>query len=99
VERWADEEAAQPPGTRGTVRSALLTATRAMVAPQLAFTAVATLLARLDALGTAAPDPTWRLRVRAVGPPIGLATAMVASAIAWSASSHSILGLLDTCPV
>jgi hypothetical protein len=99
VERWADEEAAQPPGTRSAVRSALLSTTTAMLAPQLAFTAVATLLARLDALGTAAPDPTWRLRVKAITPPIGLATAMAASAIAWSASSHSILGLLHTCPI
>lgn len=63
IERSAEEEAAERPGAREATRRALLKATETMLAPVPAFTAVLTLLARLDALAT--PPP---IRVSGCGP-------------------------------
>jgi Zn-dependent protease with chaperone function len=100
VERWADEEAAQRPGSRDSIRRALAKTSETMLSLLPAFTAACTLAARLDALGTPPPDPTLRQRAAVAGPVFALASVVAACLVLWSTyTHHGVLGLLGFCSV
>ncbi|MGH9290612.1 MAG: M48 family metalloprotease [Acidimicrobiales bacterium] len=99
IERAADEEAAERPGARETIRRALLKTTETMLGPVPAFTAAFTLLARLDALATAPPDPSLRQRAAVFAPLAGLAAVAASGLLGWAVVSHHILlDLVGFCP-
>lgn len=101
VERSADEEVAERrPGTRDSLRRALLKTTETMLGPVPALTAAYTLVARIEAL--AVPPPAPGLRQRAVMfVPLAVLVAVAASCVlAWSVyTHHSALGLVGFCPL
>lgn len=100
IERSADEEAAERPGAREATRRALLKATETMLAPVPAFTTALTLLARLDALATPPPHPSFRLRAAMFAPLAGLAAVALSGLLGSSAVTlHHLLDRLGLCPV
>ena len=98
LERSADEVAADRPGARDATRRALLKTTETMLGPVPAFTAAFTILARLNALETPAPDPSIRQRVVAFAP-LALLTlgALVGLLGCTLLAQHSLLHLLGEC--
>jgi Zn-dependent protease with chaperone function len=100
VERSADEEASDVPGAREAIRRALLKTTATMLGPVPAFTAVFTLVARLEALATPPTDPGLRRRIVACAPLAGLVVAAAVGLLACSLlTDHSLLHLLGECPL
>jgi Zn-dependent protease with chaperone function len=98
LERSADEVAADRPGARDATRRALLKTTETMLGPVPAFTAAFTLLARLNALATPAPDPSIRQRVIAFAPLAGLTFGAVLGLLGCTLlAHHSVLHLLGEC--
>jgi Zn-dependent protease with chaperone function len=100
LERSADEVAADRPGARDATRRALLKTTETMFGPVPAFMAAFTLLARLDALETAAPDPSLRQRVVAFAPLAVLTCVAAGGLLACTVlARHSLLHLIRDCPL
>ena len=99
IERAADEEAAEQPGARETIRRALLKTTETMLGPVPAFTAAFTLLARLDALATPPPDPSLRQRAAVFAPLAALGAVAASGLLGWAVvSHHMLLDLVGLCP-
>jgi Zn-dependent protease with chaperone function len=98
LERTADEVAADWPGARDATRRALLKTTETMLGPVPAFTAAMTLLARLTALETPAPDPSIRQRIVAFAPLAGLTLGAVVGLLGCTLlAHHGLLHLLGDC--
>ena len=100
LERSADEVAADQPGARDAIRRALLKTTETILGPVPAFAAAFSLLARLEALETPAPDPTLRQRLLALAPLAGLTLVAAVGLLACTVlAHHSLLHLLGDCPI
>jgi hypothetical protein len=100
LERWADEAAADRPGTRDQVHRALLKTTETLVQAVPAFTDACTIIERLEALRTAPPDPSTRQRAAVAGPVLALTTVVGACLVGWTIyAHHAAIGLLGTCPL
>ena len=100
LERSADEVAADQPGARDAVRRALLKTTETILGPVPAFATAFSLLARLEALETPAPDPTLRQRLLALAPLAGLTLVAAVGLLACTVlARHSLLHLMGDCPM
>jgi hypothetical protein len=100
VERSADEAAAGMPEARDVIRRALLKTTETLLGPVPAFTAAFTVLARLDALATPAPDPTIRQRIVAFAPVAGLTVLAAVGLLACTVlARHGLLHVMGHCSI
>jgi Zn-dependent protease with chaperone function len=98
VERWADEASAERPGARDSVHNALLKTTETMLGAVPAFTAAATLLARLDALEADPPEPGLGDRAIVAAPMAGLAVVIASCLVLWGTyPHHGVAGLVGLC--
>lgn len=100
VERWADEAAADRPGARDEIRRALLKTAETLVAAVPAFTAACTIVERLEALGSAPPEPSRRQRAVVAAPLVGLGMLVAVCLVSWTVyTHHAFIGILGTCPL
>lgn len=100
LERWADEDAAAArPMARSLVRSALVKVTSSMLLPVPSFNEGCTILERLVALESDAPQPTVSARAVAVAPLIALAAVLGGLLLTWTTyTHHGPLALIGYCP-
>lgn len=100
LERWADEDAAaSSPEARVAVHDALLhvAATLTNEPAIAAFTSVATLVDRLDALESPAPSPGWAQRASAHAAIGGVGVISATAFGAWIVEAHMMLSMAGIC--
>ena len=100
LERWADEVAAEAPGSRESTRRALGKAAESLLGAVPAFAAPCTILERLEALDDPAPRPHLYQRAAVAGPLLAASLIVVASLVVWTTyTHHGVLGVLGSCPL
>jgi Zn-dependent protease with chaperone function len=101
IERWADEEAAGDSAeARLALRAALLGVTTTAVAPSVAaFSAVETVVERVQALEAPPPRPTRLRRLALYLPGAALGLPVILALGAWAGSAHMVVAATPRCPL